>query len=233
MTAETVFKFARVYKMYYQGRYDFKLYKGGMKMPPLIKQPDRRYYHRFAQKLNDDQIHALFTLGFFFNPRAHVSDFASPDAEKAAVVFASRSENGRTLLEHDLYALSQRLKTVDIDAWLYGEVLSPHNTRALMPPVLQEVINGELALDTACLILLIPQPSLSYHWPAAMEPRDKACMGLGPSEWIARLKLLDQLLLRQRPGWRNLTWGLASEFWSNLPVTSLAPHAVVAESSLF
>src|SRR5690606_30231432 len=115
MTAEQVFKYYRIYKLYYQGKFDIKKYGGHIRTPPLIQQPDRRFYWRIAQKLDDAQIHALFTTGFFYNPSAYVADLATQQAFSAAIQFASRAENGRPLLEADLYALQKRLRAVDLD----------------------------------------------------------------------------------------------------------------------
>src|SRR3954471_22535611 len=98
MTAEQVFKYYRSYKLYYAGRYDFQKYHGGLKMPLLIKQQDRSFYYKVAQKLPDHQIHSLFAQGFFFNPRAHISEFVSPDRQSESLKFASRAENGPELL---------------------------------------------------------------------------------------------------------------------------------------
>jgi hypothetical protein len=232
MTAETAFKFYRAYKLFYQGAYDFKKYGGNIKVAPLIKQADRRFYYRISQKLNDAQVHALYTAGFFFQPRAYVSQLVTEDALRAAVVFASRAENGRPLLEADLYTLAKHLRTEDLDGWLYGEQ-DTHGERSTMPGSLQAVINGELPLDVACLVLLIPQPALGYEWTKYWQSRPDAGFGLGPSVWIDRLLKLDQLLRLQRPGWRMLTHDLARQFWTELHVKSLVPVSQTPATSLF
>lgn len=217
MTAENVFKFSRVYKLYYAGKYDFKKYKGGMKMPPLIKQPDRVYYYKIAGRLTDAQIHALFLVGYFFAPNAHISALASPKAIQAAVEFASRGENGRVLLEHDLYELSKKLVGKDLDAWLYGEWIG--DVRASMPECVQSVINGEIPLDLAALLFLVPQPDLGYNWVAQFADQENIGLGIGP--WIQRLKRMDMLLKAQRPGWRALAFYLSKVWWES--VAKLAP----------
>lgn len=209
MTAETAFRFARVYKLYYAGKYDFKKYKGNMKMPPLIKQPDRVYYHKLVGRLTDAQIHALFLVGYFFNSQAHISNLVSPKGLSAGVEFATRGEKGREGLELDLYALSKTLADKDLDQWLYGEWID--GQRSSMPECIQMTINGELPLDLAAMLLLIPQPELHYNWTEHFA--DTETMGLGIGPWIQRLKKMDQLLVPQRPGWRMLSFYLAKTFW--------------------
>jgi hypothetical protein len=230
MNAETVFRYCRTYKLYYQGTFDFKKFGGKLPMPPLIQQPERKFYYRIAQKLNDAQIHALFTRSYFFNPRAYVTDLSTPDAFTHAVAFASRAENGRTLLEHDLYALRKRLQDVNVDEWLYGELID--GQRSSTPACLQEVISGELPLDLACLVLLIPQPELSYDWAATRSTRP-IDMAFGPAGLLTRLRKLDTLLWLHRTGWRTMTHPLAKEFWASLNVPSLAPIIHTKESVLF
>ena len=232
MTAEQAFKFARVYKLYYAGKYDFKKYKGNMKMPPLIKQPDRVYYHKLAGKLTDAQIHALFLVGYFFNPAAHISSLVTPNGMTAAVEFATRGEQGRTLLEHDLYELSKTLSGKDLDQWLYGEWLD--GQRASMPECIQMTINGELPLDLAAMLLLIPHPELHYNWPDHFA--DVETMGLGIGPWIQRLRKMDQLIVPQRPGWRMLSFYLAKQFWTAVAghnTGTLAPQGNQSANSLF
>jgi hypothetical protein len=209
MTAEQIFKFARVYKLYYAGKYDFKKYKGNMKMPPLIKQPDRVYYHKLANKLTDAQVHALFLVGYFFNPNAHISNLVTPKGLSAAVEFATRGEKGREGLELGLYELSKTLADKNIDEWLYGEWID--GQRASMPECIQMTINGELPLDLAALLLLIPQPELHYNWTEHFKQTEEIGLGIGP--WIQRLKKMDQLLVPQRPGWRMMAFYLAKTFW--------------------
>lgn len=234
MNAETCYKFARAYKLYYQGTYDFKKYGGNVRVRPLIEQPDRRFYWRIAQKLNAAEIHALFTVGHFFKPNAYIAELASPESFTRAVAFASRAQNGQPLLEADLYELRKYLQTVDLDAWLYGEDLG--GRRSAIPECLQMVISGALALDVACLLLLIPQPQLQYHWLDAhpATPVSTAFGSLGSAAWIDRLKKLDQLLRLQRPGWRMMTQEVAKNFWTSLGVETLARQQLQSvEEALF
>lgn len=224
MTAEQVFKLYRAYKFYYSGNYDFKKYGGNINAPPLLQQRDRQFYYRIAQKLNDEQIHGLFTSGFFFKPKAYVSDFATPDALNVALTFASRAENGRTLLEHDLYEL-EKTHANDMQDWLF--------TDAAVPACMQDVISGSLPLDLACLLLLIPMKHHDYQWTKYWEARPEASLGLGVQPWIDRLKKVDQLIVMQRPGWRLLAFGLAKEFWSRFDPTCLKPMESAKSHELF
>jgi hypothetical protein len=236
MTPESVFSLYRAYKFYYSGKHlDFDRYIN-IRIPPLIQQRERQFYYRIAQRLNDTTVHALFTVGFFFAPKAHVTALATPDAFSAALSFAGRTENGDTLLQHDLYELKKRLTDntagsnyfgVDLAAWLYGE------PGELIPTCVQDIINGDLPLDVACMLLLVPQPSMSYNWPVAMaaHPDDA---GLGASPWIDRLKKVDQLLRLHRPLWRQTAHRLSKEFWHSLASPSLAPPTTPQpESALF
>ena len=224
MTAELVFKHYRAYKLYYSGEFDALLkYNKQVTTPPLSNQLDRQFYYRIAQKLSDNQIHALFSHGLFFNPAAHISDLATPTAQHAALVFASRPENGETMIHHDLFELHKRLAPpVDIDAWLYGEIMG--SQRASVPECMQMVINGELAPDIACMVLLIPQPAKQYNWPDAFTP--SGVTGLGVLPWIDRLKRLDRLISSHRPGWRIMTHELAMTFWDGMPYSTLAPQSL-------
>src|ERR1043166_8744370 len=156
MTAENVFRLSRAYQLYYQGRFDFKKYKGNFPAPPLIKQKDRRFYHKIAQKLSDPEVHALFTLGYFYNPKVYIVNLATREWQHTAVDFAARWQNGRPLFEAELYNLSKRFLAEDIIKWLYESAI---------PECMQETMNGEMALDTACMLMLIPQKQLSYNWP--------------------------------------------------------------------
>ncbi len=263
MTAEHVFKFYRAYKFFYAGKsHELEKY-ASIKCPALIEQRDRSFYYRISQRLNDPTIHALFTCGFFYNPRAHVSALATPDAMSAAMVFAGRSENGNTLIAHDLYELHKKFTDkctgcggtgrtdnhvtgevecgdcdgggrtlLDIDAWLYGE--RDGNSRALLPECIQQVISGELPLDLACLLLLIPQPARHYDWLNDMEIESPDDMGLGARPWMERLIKADQLLRLQRPTWRLDSRHFASEFWETLGLASLAPaRTTPTENTLF
>lgn len=226
-----MFELSRAYRFYYAGKYDFAKYDGHIKTPPLQSQADRRFYFRIAQKLNDDQIHALFTIGFFHKPKAYVADLSTPEAFTAAMIFAGRPENGRTLLERELYDLSKVLRQTDIDTWLYGERID--GQRASTPECMRMIMSGELAPDVACLLLLIPQPALQYAWMPYQEARPEATFGLGIGPWLQRLRLIDQLILRQRPGWRMLSHDLAKAFWKAMRYPTLAPHYDVQPAALF
>lgn len=233
MNAEQVSRFYRAYKAFYgTSGYDIFKYHGRIRTPPLIEQPERRFYYRIAQKLSDSQIHALFALGFFFQPKAYVAELATEDAFRAAVAFASRGENGRPLLERDIYAWIQHMRTVDVDAWLYGQRMTGM-TRSIMPDCLQEVIQGHLAVDIACLLLLIPQPQYQFNWCEYWAHRPEGITGLGAAPWIDRLKKLDRIIRAMRPGWRMMSHELAKHAWASLPIQSLAPTAVPQEDTLF
>ena len=229
MTADTAFKLCRAYKLFFDGKYNFARYKGGLKMPPLIQQRDRQCYYRIAQKLTDPQIYALFTVAYFFKPKAYVMDLVTPEAFSAGVAFASRAENGATLLEHDLYALTKTLAHTDLDAWLYGERIE--GTRAAIPECMQMVINGEMPLDSAALVLLIPQPNLEYNWTQEFAATETTGLGLGP--WLTRLKKVDQLIRLQRPGWRILSHQLAKEFWVTMKYPVLFRQGEPSSNTLF
>jgi hypothetical protein len=236
MTAEAVFKFYRAYKFFYRpGGYNDLARYAAITCPPLIQQRERQFYYRISQQLNDSTIHALYTYGFFFNPGAHVSALATPDAFSAALSFAGRAENGTTLLQHDLYELKKRLSSglvsAGIDTWLYGELDSTGN-RPMMPPCVQDIISKDLPLDIAALVLLIPQKDLDLHW--GMEMWRENDMGLGAQLWIDRLKKLDLLLRANRPGWRMQSHELARDFWHAFDLLSLAPlRGARPEASLF
>lgn len=229
MNAEQVFKFCRAYKMFYQGKFDFKNYGGRAAIftPPLINQPERRHYYRISQKLNDDQIHALFTIGYFRNPRAYVTDLSTPEALTEALAFSARGENGRHVLESDLYELSKRLKDLDVDDWLYGEKID--GTRATVPGCVQDIEAGTLSPDVACLVLLIPQPDKGYQWFKYMTDRPDL---LGDSARAQRLLYLDRLLKAHRTGWRGMTHELAKNFWAQFE-QPLSPAPVNTPASLF
>jgi hypothetical protein len=236
MTAEQVFRFYRAYKFFYNGTYNDLQRYANIKCPPLLEQRDRQFYYRISQRLNDATVHALFTQGFFHNPSAHVSALATPETLKAAMLFAGRAENGNTLITHDLYELRKQLTSqltpVDIDSWLYGE--GENGNRASMPGCLQQVISGELPLDIACLLLLIPQPDLQLNWLVDMTRVAPDDMGLGSGPWRDRLIKLDQLLRYHRPTWRLDSHHFAQEFWHSLGIPSLAPASVIpTEPSLF
>lgn len=231
MNAETVYKFYHGYKLFYQGRYDFRKYNWSLpNLPPLSKQPDRHFYSRIAQRLSDAEVHALFTVGFFFKVDAYIADLATPDGYSAAMEFVASAQNGRKQLEADLYALSKVLEHRDLDTWLYGDVVD--GKRTMVPECLQMVVDRELPLDVAALLLLIPQPSLSYDWFMEMQSRPVS-MAFGPISTPHKLQRADRLINFSRPGWRLLSQQVAAEFWKSTGVTSLAPIAVETKPSLF
>jgi hypothetical protein len=227
VTPENVFHNYRGYKFYYNG--DIKFERGTFIIhhPPYIEQRERQWYYKLSVKLNDAQIHALFTVGFFFNPRAYITQLVTPEAQRAGLLFAGRAENGDTLWQQDLYELRKRLD--DVDAWLYGE-RDESGTRAMMPGCLQEVIAGIFPLDLATALLLIPQPDLQFDWSSYWTQQPQH--GLGPQPWIARLRCADQLIAYHRQ-WRFAAHTLATEFWHSLQAESLAPVTVDVTPSLF
>jgi hypothetical protein len=151
----------------------------------------------------------------------------TPDAFADAIAFASRAENGKTLLEHDLYELAKSLRTLDLDAWLYGEWQG--TTRASIPECLQMVINRDLPLDLAAILFLVPRPELDYHW--VEQFGQQTTFGLGPAEWIDRLKRADQLIRLQRPGWRAMAWDVSKTFWTELGLP-LSPKIFSADAKI-
>jgi hypothetical protein len=232
MTAEDCFKLYRGYKFFYDGSCKFSADgRPILKHPPLLKQFDRQYYHRLANKLNDATIHALFTVGFFHNPRAHISDLATPAAQKAAFRFAGRGENGLPLLESDFYELARPYmepgddKEALLRSWLYGDADTS------LPECLMQVIHEKLPLDLACILFLIPQRDLNYNWAAYWKA--KPDLGLGVHPWLTRLERTDQLLRMQRVGWRMDSHQLAKSFWNSLGIQSLAPIVPDTTNALF
>jgi hypothetical protein len=229
MTAESVFQFYRAYKLFFQGKYDFKKYRGNIRTAPLIQQPERRYYYRIAQKLNDAQIHALMLLSFFKKPNAFVTDLATTEAFQQAVAFASRAENGRPLFEAELYRLVKYLET-----WTstHGSTANHgQSARESVPECQQMVIAGELNVDLACMLLLIPRPEKDYNW-ATWKDTQPAC-GFGPLSFVNQLRRVDQLIVAHRPGWRMLSYDLSKNFWGPFPHDSLAPRVLQHEATLF
>ena len=221
MTPETVLCYYRAYKFFYKAKAPTDLEKYvNIPVPSLFSQHDRHFYYRISQKLNDDTIHALFIGGFFYQPDAYIAALATPEAFEKAMLFAGRAENGDTLLQHDLYELR---KTPDIKAWLYG-------TGHSMPPVIQDLIAGDFPIDLACILLLVSQPDLDYHWLRDI-PTDDTGLGTGP--WVDRLKKADRLISFVRPAWRLTAQRISKEFWHSLGIPSLAPVRPHVESSLF
>ena len=229
MTAEEVFRYYRAYKFFYAGKKIHDLAKyAGIKCPPLIQQRDRSFYYRISQRLNNDMVHALFTFGFFYNPKAHVSELAGPDRLTDALTWAGRADLGEVGMKIELYELAKVFREGDIDGWLYGVV--ENGERELLPECIAEIMTGELPVDIACALLLIPQPDLEYHWTRDIPPDE---MGLGSAPWIDRLTKIDQLFRLHRPGWRAYTSKLAKGFWDSVGVNSLAPIKLKQEPSLF
>lgn len=229
MIADDVFRWFRAYKFHMSDQYDMLKYQGRLKCPPLIEQRDRQFYYRLSSKLTDTEIHALFTETFFFNPKAHVSDIVAESSLQRARLLAARVDSGPEALKISLYEL-QKLWTPDtITKWLYG------TPDSMMPGCLQSLIKKELPLDVACLLLLIPQPDLHYHWIQFWQSRTDLIEGLGPSMWIHRLQLVDRLFLAQRPtSWRLLTQSLARPFWEHVSSTmTITPPVVQVENTLF
>jgi hypothetical protein len=212
MTAEQAFKLFRSYKLFFNGEYDnFIKYGPTGRVPPLIKQLDRSFYYKIANKLGDAQIHALYAQTLFFNPRAHVSECVSGDRQDRALLFAARTENGAEILKRDLYELAKQLRSENLLEWLYGE------EGTSIPPCLQQVINRELPLDVACLLFLIPQREHDYEWATYWTTRPDSDFGLGAKQWIERLyKSTNYSIagpLSQRPAWRQNSHKLAKAFW--------------------
>jgi hypothetical protein len=212
VTAENVFRFSRAYQLYYQGRFDFQKYKGRFPAPPLIKQKDRRFYHKIAQQLADPEVHALFTIGYFYDPKIYIATLTQREWTQSAVAFAARWQNGRPFYEAELYNLAKQMEDRDVIKWLYEPAI---------PECMQEAFGGEMALDTACMIMLIPQKQLGYNWAAYWSNQKDG--GLGVTPLLERLKKADQLLYAQRPGWRVLSHSLMEYFWKEINKTSLTP----------
>lgn len=247
MTSEEVFRYYRAYKFYYSGTLGQATkgigYYAAIKCPELLAQQDRQFYWRLAQRLSSNTIHALFTVGFFHNPKAHISALATPEAISAGIAFESRAQNGETLLNADLYELQKKWieetvcqcsisLLINIDRWLYGE--TDNGQRVQMPGCLQEVINETLPVDLACLLLLVPRPEFNYQWLKDISPDP---MGLGSGPWIDRLQKLDLLLREQRPDWRVLSHKLSGEFWRSVDpgrqLETLTPMTPTHVPSLF
>jgi len=233
MTAEQAYKFYHGYKLMFAGRYDPRKYKWNLpNLPVLSRQPDRHFYSRLAHKLNDAEIHALYTVGFFHKVNAYIADLMTPDLTTAAMDFVARGEKGRVQLETDLYELSKTLEDKDIDAWLYGDIVD--GKRTLVPECLQMVVDRELDLDVAALVLLIPQPRLGFNWSAEMQTRDDV-QSFGPVSLPRKLETADRLINYNRPGWRCISQSVAADFWRTLgvPDNGLAPAAIHTKPSLF
>lgn len=230
VTAEDVFKYYRGYKFYCLGRCRLEDGKPIIKpAPPLITQKDRRFYHRLSQKLTDPQIHSLFLYEFFFNPDAHVSTMATPDAFRRGLLFNGRGENGRTLIENDLYELKKSLSTEeDVQEFLYG---IRDGEQGIMPGCLQAVIARELPIDLACMLLMHPVPELELDWAAYWKAQPD--LGLGARSWVTRLERLHVLLKASRRLWKTSQPAeLAASFWHSLDLP-LTPQITPKEPSLF
>lgn len=230
MTAEHVQMYAKAYRLYFSGGYDFIKYQGQIATPPLLKQRDRQFYYRLSKKLNDEQIHATFLLTYFYKPQGFVGDACTPEAMSTGVRFASRAENGLELLKTDLYDLRKRVTPDLVIDWLYGERLAD-GSRSQIPPCMGDVIAGTLPLDLACILLLIPQPSLNYHWTDYWSAQSSALSSFGMAPWIDRLRKVDQLIHWRRPHWRRHGHLLSAGVWSSYRRTLEAP--VPEQVSLF
>lgn len=216
--------YAKAYRLYFSGSYDFIKYRGHIATPPLIKQRDRQFYYRLSKKLNDEQIHATLLLTFFHQPRGFVGDACTPEAMTAGVRFASRAENGLELLKHDLYDVRKRVSAATVAEWLYGEV-SDDGYRSQIPPCMGEVIAQSLPLDLACILLLIPQPTLAYDWTQYWSTQTTALTAFGVAPWIDRLRKVDQVLHQQRPHWRTHGHLLSTGFWHSYAAGTLTAPA--------
>lgn len=231
MNAATAYKFYHAYKLFYSGKYDPTKYRWNLpNLPALEKQPDRHFFNKLAHRLNDAEIHALYTVGFFHKVNAYIADLMTPDMLDAGIRFASRAQNGRPQLEADLYDLTKKLDGVDLDAWLYGEVID--GQRAMVPGVLQMVIDKELELDVAALLLLVPQPHLEFNWLPEML-KQPSTMAFGPISTPKKLQTADRLIKCNRPGWRLMSQQVAAAFWESADVDTLAPASVVSKRRLF
>lgn len=212
MTAEQVQMYAKAYRLYFSGSYNFPKYKGQIATPPLLKQRDRQFYYRLAKKLDDEQIHATLLLTYFYKPQGFIGDACTPEAISAGIRFASRVENGLELLKSDLYELRKRLTPDILTDWLYGEPLAD-GTRSQIPPCLGEVIAETLPLDVACILFLIPQPSIHYHWIDYWNTQPSAQSSFGIAPWIDRLQKVDQIIHWRRLQWRRHGHLLSRGFW--------------------
>jgi hypothetical protein len=197
--------------------YDFMKYSGHIKTPPLISQRDRQFYHRLSTKLNDEQIHATFLVSYFYKPTAYIADVCTAENMDAGIRFASRAENGVTQFAHELYDLRKSVRPEDLYEWLYG------SEDSILPGCVQSLINKELPIDLACLLLLIPRDELDYRWARHYEETEPANSSFGIRPWITRLRKADQLILWRRVAWRQFSYKLSQSFWSSYQLPSLAP----------
>jgi hypothetical protein len=226
VTAEQVFMYAKSYRLYFAtDNYDFMKYSGHIKTPALITQRDRQFYYRLSTKLNDEQIHATLLTTHFYKPTAYIADVCTPESLDAGIRFASRTENGVTLFAHELYALRKSLPSSDLYEWLYG------SEDSMLPGCIQSLINKELPIDLACLLLLIPREEFGYRWAQYYEEREPSGSSFGIRPWITRLRKADQLIRWRRTAWRQFSYKLSQSFWSSYQLPSLAP--MEAEQHLF
>jgi len=223
MTPEQVFMYAKSYRLYFSTEgYDFIKYKGNVFVPPLITQRDRQFYYRLSTKLTDAQIHATLLQTYFFKPKAYIADVITPNATQEGVLFATRAENGTSVIGNELYALRRHLSPAQTDEWLYGAFLDER--RASLPTCVESLISKELQIDLACVLLLIPQREHDYHWAQYWEQREPAGSSFGVRPWLSRLRKADQLLNWQRPSWRQYTHKLSTMFWSSYSGQSMLPR---------
>ena len=218
MNSEDVFMYAKSYRMYFAtDTYDFMKYHGRIRTPPLISQRDRQFYYRLSTKLNDEQIHAALLLTYFFKPTAYIADVCSPESIDASIRFASRAENGATLFAHELYAMRKSIPPADLYEWIYG------NAESVLPVCIQSLINKDLPIDLACLLLLIPREEFGYHWSRHYEETEPVGRSFGVRPWIDRLRKADQLIRWRRSEWRQFSYKLSQAFWASYQLSSLAP----------
>lgn len=232
MTPEDVFECYRAYKFHYAGTYDYLKYRGKIKSPALIDQRDRTYFHRIANRLTDPAIHALFMYGFFFSPKAHISELATTDMLSQGLVWSGRIENGYPLLKADVYKLTQRIHPDALDNWLYGAIHT-NGTRDTMPGCVRDIIGKRLPIDLAASLLLVPIPERSYAWITYWEQHEAVSLQLGPFPWITRLQQFDMLLHYQWAAWRTVSYTIAHETWAHYTDIDITPIVPDKESALF
>lgn len=233
MTPEQVCLLYRAYRLYYQDKYDFAKYKGKMKDPGNISAThEYGMYRRIATKLNDEQVHALFTLGFYYHPSAYIADFAGDDALKNAIRFAERHRHGDVLYDAEIGQLLNAINHDghDMQAWLYGVDLG-NGQRASMADVIDDIAHGIVSPDMACMLLLVPYENL--NWPQYWKDRGEPIPGLGMITAIRQLERLDRLLYIQRTAWRTIAYDVNLRFWPNVRHNIYTIQHTQQENTLF
>lgn len=214
MTPENVYQYAKSYKLYFAGDFDFVKYGGRIRnLSPLIQQKDRRFYHKLSQKLNDSEIHMTLLAANFFKPNIYIADICEMGRMDEGVQLASRFMNGLPLTTHTLHDLRKMLRQVDLDDWLYGEKIG--DRRAAMPEAMGMVIAKEIPLDVACLLFLVPQRHLGFDWAAHWDASEAPDAAFGVRPWLTRLRKADQLFHMQWPGYRRLSAAYVRGFWDS------------------